>query len=322
MKRISNVVLFLLFAFVLVFGVWAEGKKEAANYPTKPVTIIVASKAGGGTDTMARLFAKYAKKYFPQPFVVVNKPGAGGQLGFEALAKAKKDGYTIGTLFTPHVTAHISSGRAKYTLDSFRLLVNVVTDPGVLVVKADSPFKTINDIIAAEKKNPGSLTGATTGPGGDDFFALTKFNNAAGIHIKEVPAKGSSGEKAEVLGGHVDMAFMNVSQVEANVKAGELRMLAVMTNERLPYLPDVPTFKELGINIVSDSSRGFAAPAGISDDVYNKLLDAFKKTLNDPEFLKAAKGVLLMNVMWPKEYKAYLEDLLNATNTIYKKSPW
>ncbi len=324
MKKTSKILLsFFLLGLIVSSGLWAAGKKEtAANYPTKPVTIIVASKAGGGTDTMARLFAKYAKKYFPQPFVVVDKPGAGGQLGFEALAKAKPDGYTIGTLFTPHVTAHISSGRAKYTLDSFRLLVNVVTDPGVLVVKADSPFKTINDIIAAEKKKPGSLTGATTGPGGDDFFALTKFNTAAGIHIKEVPAKGSAGEKTEVLGGHVDMAFMNVSQVESNVKAGELRMLAVMTDKRLPYLPNIPTFKELGINIVSDSSRGFAAPAGIPDAIYNKLLDTFKKTLNDPDFRKAAKGVLLLNIMWPKEYRAYLEGLLKTTNEIYAKSPW
>ncbi len=324
MKRTVTLLMVLLLFGLMVAGVFAEGTKEkaAANYPTKPVTIIVASKAGGGTDTMARLFAKYAKKYFPQPFVVVNKPGAGGQLGFEALANAKKDGYTIGTLFTPHVTAHISSGRAKYTLDSFALLANVVTDPGVLVVKSDSPFKTINDIIAAEKKNPGSLTGATTGPGGDDFFALTKFNNAAGIHIKEVPAKGSSGEKAEVLGGHVDMAFMNVSQVLSNVKAGELRMLAVMTPKRLSYLPDIPTFKELGIDIVSDSSRGFAAPAGLPDAIYQKLLDTFQKTLKDPDFLKASKGVLLLNIMEPKEYRAYLEDLLKTTNEIYKKSPW
>ena len=311
--------LLLVLAFCIFLGASVAG---AAEYPTKPVTIIVASNAGGGTDTMARLFAKFAEKYFPQPFVINNIDGAGGQRGFEALARAKKDGYTIGTLYTPHLTAHMSAKRARYTLENFAMLYNLVTDPGVLVVPSSSPFNNIQDIIDAEKAAPGTLTGSTSGPGGDDAFALAQFNEATGCTVKSVPSTGSSNAKATVMGGHVSMGFMNLSQIESNMRAGEIRILAMMTAKRHPNVPEIPTFTELGYKVISDSSRGFAAPAGIPDEVYAKLLETFEKVLADPEFLEKAKEQLQMNAMNPEEYKAYLQDLLKMTDRAYEKDPW
>ena len=311
--------LILLLALCTLLG---AASAMAADYPTKPVTIIVASNAGGGTDTMARLFAKFAEKYFPQPFVINNIDGAGGQRGFDALARAKKDGYTIGTIYTPHFTAHISAKRANYTIDDFAILYNLVTDPGVLVVPASSPFNTIEDIIAAEKADPGSLTGSTSGPGSDDAFALAQFNEATGCTVKSVPATGSSNAKATVMGGHVSMGFMNLSQIESNYKAGEIRILAMMTTKRHPSVPDIPTFAELGYKVVSDSSRGFAAPAGFPEDAYAMIVDVFEKVLADPEFLAAAKDQLEMNFMGPEEYRQYLVDLLEVTDKAYEKDPW
>ncbi len=311
--------LILLLALCTLMGAVSA---MAADYPTKPVTIIVASNAGGGTDTMARLFAKFAEKYFPQPFVINNIDGAGGQRGFDALARAKKDGYTIGTIYTPHFTAHISAKRANYTIDDFAILYNLVTDPGVLVVPASSPFNTIEDIIAAEKADPGSLTGSTSGPGSDDAFALAQFNEATGCTVKSVPATGSSNAKATVMGGHVSMGFMNLSQIESNYKAGEIRILAMMTTKRHPSVPDIPTFAELGYKVVSDSSRGFAAPAGFPEDAYAMIVDVFEKVLADPEFLAAAKDQLEMNFMGPEEYRQYLVDLLEVTDKAYEKDPW
>lgn len=300
-----------------------KGKKDgAADFPKKPITIIVPSKAGGGTDTMARLIAQSAKKYTSQPFVIVNKPGAGGQIGFDAISRSKKDGYTIGAVFTPHLTAHISADRAGYTLEDFSPIANVVTDPGVLVVPAASPFKSIQDIIDAETKNPGSLTGSTQGAGSDDFFALVKFNTAASLAIRDVPSKGSSDQKAQVLGGHVDMAFMNFSQVESNVNAGDLRLLAVMSPERLPYADQYPTFKEAGVNIVSDSSRGFVAPAGIPEEAYTVLVDIFTKVLNDAEFKQQAKGQLLLNLKKSDAYSSYLKEVQATTDQIFADFPW
>ncbi|MDI9370742.1 MAG: tripartite tricarboxylate transporter substrate binding protein [Synergistaceae bacterium] len=313
MKR----VLLLALALILAFGAAA-----AADYPTKPVTIIVASNAGGGTDTMARLFAKFAEKYFPQPFVINNIDGAGGQRGFDALARAKKDGYTIGTVYTPHFTAHISANRANYTIDDFDMLYNLVTDPGVLIVPSSSPFKTVEDIIEAEKAAPGALTGSTSGPGSDDAFALAQFNESTGCTVKSVPATGSSNAKATVMGGHVSMGFMNLSQIESNYRAGELRILAMMTHKRHPNVPEIPTFAELGYKVISDSSRGFAAPAGFPEDAYKMILEVFEKVLVDPDFLDAAKEQLETNFLGPDEYKAYLEDLLEVTNRAYEKDPW
>lgn len=318
MKRSLALILVLSMALAL-----SVGTAFAADYPAKAVTTIVAFNAGGGTDTAARLIAKFAEKYFPQPFVVINKPGAGGQIGFEALARAKKDGYTIGSLNTPHVVAHIASGRAGYTLDDFLPIANIVTDPGVLVVTADSPFKTIEDVVKMAKEQPDHFIASTTGPGGDDFFALTLFNQAAAITLRGVPSKGSSGQKKELLGAHVDMAFMNVSQVQAEEEAGKVRFLAVMTKERLAGYPDVPTFIEKGYKVTSDSSRGFAAPAGISPEALNMLVEAFQKVVSDPEFLAAAeKARLPLNFMAPAAYREYLDEQLAALKLVYEKTPW
>ncbi|MGI6784796.1 MAG: tripartite tricarboxylate transporter substrate binding protein [Aminivibrio sp.] len=309
----------VLTALCVLFG---AGAALAADYPSKPVTIIVASNAGGGTDTMARLFAKFAEKYSPQPFVINNIDGAGGQRGFDALARAKNDGYTIGTIYTPHFTAHISSQRAGYTMDDFETLYNFVTDPGVLVVPDSSPFKTIQDIIDADKLAPGSLTGSTSGPGSDDAFALAQFNESTGCTVKGVPATGSSNAKATVMGGHVSMGFMNLSQVESNVNAGEMRILAMMTSERHPNVPEIPTFKELGFSVISDSSRGFAAPKGFPEEAMKVILEIFEKVIADEEFKAVAKEQLQVNMLKPAEYRAYLEDLLVVTNKAYEKDPW
>ncbi|PIE54545.1 MAG: recombinase RecA [Dethiosulfovibrio peptidovorans] len=313
--RKRSIVLALCMTVVLGTGAWAA-------YPEKPVTIIVPSKAGGGTDTMARLVAQFIEPYLGQSMVIVNKPGAGGQIGFEAIARVKKDGYTIGCLYTPHVVAHISSGRAKYTLDSFAPLANVVTDPGVLVVKADSPFATLKDVVDHAKANPGALTSSTSGPGGDDDFARRQFEEAAAIKLNAVPSKGSSGQKAALMGGHVDMAFMNASQVDAQVRSGELRILGIMTRKRRSYLAEIPTFLELGYNVLSDSSRGFAAPAGIPQAAMEKLLHAFNEVLKDPKFIKAAQGQLLLDVLDDKLYGQYLNELKQKTDAAFKTAPW
>ncbi|MCD6363947.1 MAG: tripartite tricarboxylate transporter substrate binding protein [Synergistetes bacterium] len=311
----------LLLVLLMVFSLSA-GLAWAA-YPSKPITVIVAFKAGGGTDTMARLVAKFAEKYLGQPIVVINKPGAGGQIGFEALARARKDGYTIGCINTPHLLGHIVAGRAHYKLSDFWPIANGVTDPGVLVVRSDSPVKTLEDFIALAKKKKGELSVATTGPGGDDFIAMMLFSEAAGIKLKEVPCSGSSEQKAVLMGGHVDAAFMNVSQVWSQVQAGKLRWIAVMTKKRLPYLPDLPTFWEKGYKVISDSSRGFAAPAGIPKEAYKKLVGVFYKVFHDKEFIAAAKkSRLLLNYMGPEQYKKYLEEQLKAVKKVYDKHPW
>ncbi len=293
-----------------------------AAYPEKPVHVIVPSTAGGGTDVMARLLAKYGEKYLGAPMVVDNMPGAGGMIGFTAIAQAKKDGYTFGCLYTPHLTAHVSAKRAKYTLNDFDYIGNLVTDPGIIVVPGNSEIKDLAG-LAAYVKSHENCTASTSGPGGDDDFARLACEADLGIKLRAVPSKGSSAAKANVMGGHVTVGFMNVSQVEAQVKSGEMRALAVMASKRCDMLPDVPCTAELGYpTMVSDSSRGFAAPKGMPEEAIAKLREMFTKTIADPEFQAAAKGVLIINEMNADEYKADLERLQKATDMAFAVAPW
>lgn len=308
-------------ALALIAVVGCAGAAFAA-YPEKPVHVIVPSEAGGGTDTMARLLAKFGEKYLGAPMVVDDMPGAGGQIGFQAIANAKKDGYTFGCLYTPHLTAHVSAKRAKYTLADFDYVGNLVTDPGVIVVPGNSPIMDLKGLAEYAKANE-NCTASTSGPGGDDDFARIATENALGIKLRPVPSKGSSAAKANVMGGHVTVGFMNVSQVEAQVRSGEMRCLAVMAHKRSDMMPDVPCVDELGYpSVISDSSRGFAAPAGMNPEALAKIREMFTKTIADPEFQEAAKGTLLLNEMSADEYKAYLETLQAATDKAFEVAPW
>ena len=293
-----------------------------AAYPEKPVHVIVPSTAGGGTDVMARLLAKFGEKYLGAPMVVDNMPGAGGMIGFTAIAKAKKDGYTFGCLYTPHLTAHVSAKRATYTLEDFDYVGNLVTDPGIIVVPGNSEIKDLAG-LAAYVKSHENCTASTSGPGGDDDFARLACESGLGIKLRAVPSKGSSAAKANVMGGHVTVGFMNVSQVESQVKSGEMRALAVMAPKRCDMLPDVPCTAELGYPLmVSDSSRGFAAPKGMPEEAIAKIREMFTKTIADPDFQAAAKESLIINEMNSDEYKAYLEALQKATDAAYEVAPW
>lgn len=311
------------FLSVLAFTAIFCGSCAAfAAYPEKPVHIIVPSEAGGGTDTMARLLAKFGEKYLGAPMVIDNMPGAGGQIGFQAIANAKKDGYTFGCLYTPHLTAHISAKRARYKLTDFEYVGNLVTDPGVIVVPGASPIKDLAGLAEYAKANE-NCTASTSGPGGDDDFARIATEKALGIKLRPVPSKGSSAAKANVMGGHVTVGFMNVSQVEAQVRSGEMRCLAVMAHKRSDMMPDVPCIDELGYpEVVSDSSRGFAAPKGIDAEALAKIREMFSKTIADPEFQEAAKGSLLLNEMNAADYQAYLEGLQAATDKAFEVAPW
>ncbi|HHS89369.1 MAG TPA: tripartite tricarboxylate transporter substrate binding protein, partial [Rhodobacteraceae bacterium] len=209
----------------------------AAEYPTQSVTIIVPSKAGGSTDRTARLFTEIAEKnYDGFEFVINNIPGSGGQKGFEAIARAEPDGYTIGLVFTPQLVAHIVSGRAGYTLDSFHIMGNTAQDPAIVVVPKDSAIMNMQDLADAAKA--GALTVAVNGIGSDDFLAAKSFESKAGVEFNLLPTKGSTEQKAAILGGHVDAAFMNLSQMIKQHAAGDARIIALLTEERDSHLPD------------------------------------------------------------------------------------
>ncbi|HHB77554.1 MAG TPA: tripartite tricarboxylate transporter substrate binding protein [Desulfobulbus sp.] len=293
-----------------------------AAYPEKPITIIVPSKAGGSTDTSARLFIKAAKTYWPKAeFVVKDVSGSGGLKGFEEIARAKPDGYTIGMVFTTQIVAHIVSKRAHYTLDSFHIIGNAMQDPLIVAVPEKSPIKNLKDLITSAKAK--SMTAAVNGIGSDDFVAAKKFEQQTGVKFNLLPTKGSTEQKAMILGGHIDASFMNLSQLQAQHKAGKARIIAILADKRSSILPDVKTAAEQGYPVSMTATRGFVAPAGISKDIAAKLDDLLQKVNKDPGFIADTdKGVLFRLPMTGPEYLAYLKNLQAETQKFYDQNPW
>ena len=303
-------------------AVGLSGVAYAGEYPSKSITIIVPSKAGGSTDRTARLFTELAEKnYEGFEFVIKNIPGSGGQKGFEAIARAKADGYTIGLNFTPQLVAHVVSGRAKYTLDSFHVMGNVAQDPAIVAVPKDSAIMNMADLAAAAKA--GSLTVAVNGIGSDDFLAAKSFEAAAGVEFNLLPTKGSTEQKAGVLGGHVDAAFMNLSQMIKQHKAGDARIIALLTEEHDSHLPEMGTAKEQGFPVFMRATRGFVAPAGIDAGIQSQLDKMLAEVMASEEFqANAAKGNIFLLPQSGADYLAYLTALQAETQAVFDKAPW
>jgi tripartite-type tricarboxylate transporter receptor subunit TctC len=291
----------------------ATGNAGAQSYPNRPVQLMVAFPAGGGTDIAARIVAAIAEKSLGQPIVVVNKGGAGGQVGWTELARQKPDGYYIGFINLPATNTVIldPDRKAIFTEKDFTPIINQVLDPGIIWVRADSPFKTLQDLIDGAKKSPNTIRAATTGILSDDHLAILMTEEAApGAVFRIVHLDGGATQFKEIMGGNVDVAFDNVGGVVRRVLSGEVRALAVMDNVRSKFLPDVPTTKELGYpTIVSSSTRGIAGPKGMAEPVLSKLRDVLKKAMDDPEHVEKleAQG-LAIKIMVGEEYAKYFAD--------------
>ena len=290
-----------------------------AGFPRKAIQMIVAFPAGGSTDIGARIVAAAAEKELGQPVVVVNKVGAGGQLGFTESARARPDGYTLAFINLPAVNTIVldPERKAVFGVDAYVPLINQVLDPGLIWVRAESPFKTFADLIDAAKKTPGKVSACTTGILSDDHLAILMTNEAAKVDFRIVHFDGSPQQLTGVLGGHVDVAFDNVGGVFKRVQSGELRGLAVTDTERSKFLPDVPTTKELGYpTIISSSTRGIAVQKGTPKEIIATLEAALKKAMANPDHVKKMDEVgLALKPMVGAEYAKYYAD----THTQAKK---
>ena len=227
---------------------------------------MVAFPAGGSTDIAARIVASIAEKELGQPIVVVNKGGAGGQVGWTEMVRQKPDGYYIGFINLPATNTVILDPERKaiFTEKDFTPIINQVLDPGVIWVRADSPYKTLQDLFDAAKKAPGTIRAATTGILSDDHLAILMTEEAVpGATFRIVHLEGGAAQFKEIMAGNIDVAFDNVGSIVPRVKSGEVRALAVMDDVRSKFLPDVPTTKELGFpTVISNSTRGIAATEG------------------------------------------------------------
>lgn len=294
-----------------------------ADYPERPITMIVAFSPGGGTDVAARSLAPFIEKYLDGSITVVNKPGAGGEVGFTAIAQAEPDGYTIGFLNTPNLITIPIERDTRYELENIAPIASVVDDPGGFHVRSESEFETLDELIAYAKENPNAVTFGTTGIGSDDHLAALALQRAAGIELTHVPFPGASAVRAALLGGHISLGVFNMSEAVSFIEEGRVRPLGQMAEERWPVTPDVPTFKEQGYDIVQGSIRGIGAPAGVPDEVLQKVASAIEQAINDPEFQQiAADQSLPLRFMGPQAYSDTLNALREGYLNLWQESPW
>jgi putative tricarboxylic transport membrane protein len=286
-------------------------ERAYAQYPERGLMLIVPYGAGGGTDVTARLLARDLEPALGKPVTVENRAGGGGWIGWGALAAAKPDGYTLGYLNVPSMYAgylDVKVGR-KETLDSFTPLMNHVIDYNVWAVKADSPYKSVKDVVDAAKKAPDAISITAYGAGSDDHLAILSMQVETGTKYAIIHHRSTADARAQALGGHVDVLGANVSEVAEEIRAGQLRLLGVMSPQRSRFLPDAPTFKEQGFNQVWSVSRGIAAPAGLPKDVESKLTAALEKTLSSKEHQQKAEQLSLEPLLIKGEaYRKFLKD--------------
>ena len=257
----------------------------AQTWPARPVTLLVPFPPGGSTDMVARTLGVKLQEKLGGTFVVDNKAGAGGMIGAAAAKRAAPDGYTlfVSSLGPFVIGPHLTKTAGYDPLKDFDYITIAVQAPNVLAVPAGSRFKTLAEVIAFMKANPGKMTFASAGPGTSDHLTAALFWQETGTTATHVPYKGGAPAITDLLGGQVDTTFMNINTALPHIKAGKMRALVITSAKRSPLLPDVPTMEELGHKAVTVYSwQAVAAPKGLPADIKTKVRNAVVESLNDP----------------------------------------
>ena len=300
-------------------------RAQAAWPNDKPVEIIVPFPAGGGVDVMTRLVMPLVAAQIPgfRP-VVVNRAGAAGQIGLEATFNAPPDGYTLGATTIPAHNAIPLERQVRYRAMDFTFLCNIVEDANCFYVRADSPLRTVQDLVTAAKARPGQITYGTTGIGSDDHLFMLAFEAAAGLQpLVHVPFAGAAPLIPQLLGGNMDLAAINVNDALQLKREGKLRILAQAAARRQPEADDVPTFREQGMDIVHGASRGIVGPPGLPAPIVARLEAAFRAAVNDDGFKReAARQFMPLRPLIGAEYKAFVQQVDDGLKRLWQTRPW
>lgn len=273
----------ILTAALALASTWAAAQ---GAWPTRPVTMVVPFPPGGGTDTGARLMAEQLSRKWGQPVVVDNRGGAAGQVGADAVAKAKPDGYTLmmGNIGTQAINPSLYPRMAVDPGKAFAPVSMVAELPLAMMVNPALPAKTVQEFIALAKAQPGKLSYSSSGAGGAPHLAAEMFKDATGTFILHVPYRGGGPAIADLLAGHVQASFMTVLEASGHIKAGKLRALAVTSAQRVSALPEVPTLAESGLkDFNSVSWIGLLAPAGTPPELVERISADVRETVAKPE---------------------------------------
>jgi tripartite-type tricarboxylate transporter receptor subunit TctC len=299
------------------------GGGVCAAYPEQPITMIVPFPAGGGADAAGRLIGRYLERKLSKPVVIVNRPGAGGEIGFAAIARAKPDGYTIGVITVPNVVVLPIQRQAQYKIGDLAPIANVVEDVGAFFVRKDHRFKTINDLVAEARAKPESINVATTGNGGLPHFALLSLQKNAGAKLMAVPYSGTTPIRQALLAGDVDVGFITIADAASDLQAGLVRSLGQAGDKRAPTASQMPTLREQRVDVVIGAFRGFAAPARTPEPILRVLSEAMSEIARSPEFQKdAAAQMMPLRFMAAGEFQRELERQDAEYRALWRVTPW
>ena len=262
---------------------WSAGAQTPA-YPTKPVELVVPYPAGGGTDVLGRAFALAALKHLPQPLIVINKPGAAGAIGWADTLNCKEPGYKVALLATDLMTQP-NMGLTKITYQDFTPIARLNYDPAAITVRADAPWKTAEEFIAAAKT--GDFRIGNGGNGSTWHLSAAAIEDKTGVKFNHIPFSGANPAALALLGGHIEAITVSAAEVYTHVAAGKLRVLAVMSEERIKGFENVPTLKERGFDISMGTWRGLGVPKGTPPEIVAALRAATAKTVQEPSLKEA-----------------------------------
>ncbi|MEW6046032.1 MAG: tripartite tricarboxylate transporter substrate binding protein [Bacillota bacterium] len=278
----ARAIVFVVLMVMLVLTVTGAGL--AQQFPQKPVTVVTLGSPGSAADMFARTLAGVAEKYLGKPIVVENRPGGGGAASMASVRAAQPDGYTL--LQTTRSSSFLlAGGQLPFGPDAFIYLVRGNADPSALLVRSqDGRFGTVKEFVAYAKAHPGTLKVGGAGTGSFNHFVAVKFMKEAGIVFSWIPYNSGSDALLDLLGGRLDAMIQTPGNALGQIKAGQVRVLAITTENRSPFYPDVPTFKEEGYAIVELNWRGILAPAGVPEERLRVLEQAFTRAMQDPEW--------------------------------------
>ena len=268
----------LFTALACLAAAHAPAFAQATGYPTKPIELVVPYPAGGGTDVLARAFALAALKHLPQPLVVVNKPGAAGAIGWADVLNGKEPGYKVAVLATDLMTQP-NMGLTRITYEDFTPIARLNYDPAALTVRADAPWNTVEDFVAAAKK--GDFRIGNGGNGSTWHLAAAAIEEKTGARFNHIPFAGANPAALSLLGGHIEAITVSAAEVYTHVAGGKLKVLGVMSDQRIKGFENVPTFKERGLDLQIGTWRGLAVPKGTPAEIVAVLRAATAKTAQE-----------------------------------------
>lgn len=298
---------------------------QAAWPNERPIEIIVPYPPGGGVDSMTRFVTQHVAPHLPGArFVIINRAGAGGQLGWEAAYTAAPDGYTLAATSVPALLTYPLERQTRYQAMRFSFIANVVDDPGGVFVAPNSPLRTLADLVAAARARPGTLSYGSTGVGSDDHLLMIAFEELAQLRpMNHVPFNGMAPEATALLGGHIDVGVFNMSEGLALLRDNRIRCLGQAAETRWAETPDVPTFKEQNFDLISGATRGIVGPPGLPAPIQARLEAAFRTALADPAVQREAQRLgLPLRPVIGADFRAAMEREERTLRGLWQRRPW